>query len=385
MVELVAGIGDHITLEGSTARGAGDLDGIETIDVLGGKTVLRLSTPEELAVGGDDLAGQFGVDDLIDLGGVAHVGIAYERQRTVASGLQHSEQRVLLLSLGHLSLGVGSNASLVLIGVHLELVLCLGSVSLGAIGLGRLSLHLFGGRLVGLSGAIGLHATLVSHTGVELCQEGNDLFSIIGLPELQVSRTLQELTHALRLTDTRHFDHDAAVLTFELLDVGLHNAELIDTGADHVERVVDSRLHLSAQGLLDLLVVALRRNLALQLLCGEDLGEMTVGGVLVECLDEQRDEVVLAGFFLSLGFLHRLHEISVFLVIGEHVNDIGHGDLEDHVHTTLQIKAEADLCLQTVLIRVDSQVLHRVFVVLLCYGVSQFGSLLVVVARGSRK
>ena len=112
---------------------------------------------------------------------------------------------------------------------------------------------------------------------------------------------------------------------------------------------------------------------------------MTVGGVLVECLDEQRDEVVLAGFFLSLGFLHRLHEISVFLVIGEHVNDIGNGDLEDHVHTTLQIKAEADLCLQTVLIRVDSQVLHRVFVVLLCYGVSQFGSLLVVVARGSRK
>ena len=65
----------------------------------------------------------------------------------------------------------------------------------------------------------------------------------------------------------------AKLLTFQLLDVRLYNTKLIDTGADNVERVVDSILYRSADSLLYLCVAALRRNLALQLLGSEHFCE----------------------------------------------------------------------------------------------------------------
>ena len=73
-------------------------------------------------------------------------------------------------------------------------------------------------------------------------------------PRTQGWRYPGELTNALRLVDTRHFDHDTALLAFELLDVRLNNAELVDTCTYHEERVVDGCLNLIAQHLFYLLV-----------------------------------------------------------------------------------------------------------------------------------
>ena len=106
-------------------------------------------------------------------------------------------------------------------------------------------------------------------------------------PRTQGLRSLEKLTNALRLVDTRHFYHDTALLAFELLDVRLNDTELVDTCTYHEERVVDSCLNLIAQHLLYLLVRRVGRYLALKLLCGEDLREVMSRSVLLVSVDEE--------------------------------------------------------------------------------------------------
>ena len=97
-------------------------------------------------------------------------------------------------------------------------------------------------------------------------------------------------------------------------------------------------------------------------------------------VNEEGDEVFLAGLFFLLSFVHRLFEGGVGLVVGQCFDNIGHAHFEDDVHTSLKVKTEANLCLQTFLVRVDAKVLHRVFVVLLCDGVLNLCCLSVIVA-----
>ncbi len=236
------------------------------------------------------------------------------------------------------------------------------------------------------SGSVGFGMTAVGHTLVELLQIGGHLLGIIGLPELEVGTSLQEFAHTLRFLDARHFHHDAAFLAFKLLDVGLHHAKLVDTSAHHIERVVDGGLHLSAQCFLHFGVGTLWRNLALQLLGGEHLSQLVARSILVIGIDKQRDEITVGSFFFFGSCLsHRLCESHVGLVIGQCLDNIGHGNLKDNVHTAFQVKSETDLSLQALLVRINAQIFHRILVILLGNRILYLCRLAVVIARGSRE
>ena len=77
---------------------------------------------------------------------------------------------------------------------------------------------------------------------VDLCDLRQQLGEVVGLPELEVSRSLEEFTYTLRLLDTRKLDQDTTGLS-QFLDVRLNNAETVDTGAEHHKRVVDSAFY----------------------------------------------------------------------------------------------------------------------------------------------
>ena len=121
---------------------------------------------------------------------------------------------------------------------------------------------------------------------VEVNEERHDFLSVVGLPELEVSAALQELTYTFGFLDAGHFDHDAAFLSFEGLDVRLYDTESVDTCAEHVVGVVDGALYLCAQHAFDFFVGALCCHLVAQLLCGEEFGESLVGLQCLVVLDE---------------------------------------------------------------------------------------------------
>ena len=279
------------------------------------------------------------------------MGISHHAQ-TLRNHLQHGCERVSLLQCCHLGIfaffTVGlSHLVVVLLQVKLGLV-CSGLGGSGCVFL--LSADRVGGCLLG--GSVFLAAVDGSQTLVELVEQRGNVLTVVGLPELKVGASLKELAHTLRLADTRHFYHEASLLAFELLDVGLNDAELIDTVADNVERVVDSCLHFGAQGGFHLLVGALCVHLSLQLLRSEDGSQGAVGSVAVEGVDEQRDEITLTGFFFLLCFLHGLHKVGISLVVGKHLDDIRHADLEDYIHTALEVQTQTYLRFQALLIRV---------------------------------
>ena len=138
---------------------------------------------------------------------------------------------------------------------------------------------------------------------VELHEIRLHFLIVVCLPELEVCATLQELTHTLRFADTRHLNHDAAFLSFELLDVRLNYSELVDTVAHNVERVVDGRLHFLAQHLLNFTVRALSAYLALKLLCCKHCREASAVGVLLVGVDEKGYKVALTCLFLLTRLL----------------------------------------------------------------------------------
>ena len=74
------------------------------------------------------------------------------------------------------------------------------------------------------------------------------------------------------------------------------------------------------------------------------------GGILFVTLDKEADEVLLARFLFLLGFLHRLCESRISLVVGEHGDNIGHRHLKNNVHTTLEVKTQANLHLTALLV-----------------------------------
>ena len=173
-----------------------------------------------------------------------------------------------MLLLGSLDLCVRtlSCCSSSIIALKLQLSLC--RVCLCWFSLSNLSLHTIGLGCVCLS-------TSTSKTLVELYQIWLYLLVVICLPELQVGTTLQELTHTLWFTNTRHLHHDTSLLSFQFLDVWLNNSELINTVAYHIEGIVNSSLYLFAQHTLHLVVRTLCAHFALQLLCSEDCCKLT--------------------------------------------------------------------------------------------------------------
>ena len=124
-------------------------------------------------------------------------------------------------------------------------------------------------------------------------------------------------------------------------------------------------------------------HFSFQLLCGEDLSEAVARCSVMVGVDEECDEVLLACLFSFLCFCHSLLVGCVSLVVSEDVDNVGHADLEYHVHTALQVEAQTDLCFQTLLVGVVSEILHGVFVVLLSDRVAELCCLAVIVACGN--
>ena len=225
---------------------------MELVDVLCLYAVGWLGAPEEAAVRRYDALCLRRVYEAVDISCIACVGVCDEREALSACWLQDSEEWVELLCLCYLLVcrllvGSSSGCSVCLFLLYLELWLCL---CVGLCCSGRVSHFL-------LCCVSHLFLSAVGETLVELCEVRYYFGSVECLPELEVCRALEELTHSLWLTYTRHLDHDTSLLSLKLLYVRLYDAELVDTVTYDIERVVDSRLYLCSQGCLDLLVRAL--------------------------------------------------------------------------------------------------------------------------------
>ncbi len=383
LVELILCLHHHVTLKWGTTIGRRDLQGVQLKDVLCLDAISWLGAPKELEVAGQNLLGQTAIDNLVDGSCIAHARISANAQ-ALSCGLQHGEQRVQLLCLLKLCVGSCLDVFLGILSIlELELrllLLCLLDLLLGR-GLSRG--HIFIG-LCGVGNSLLLGIT-IGDALIELLQIRQDLISIVSLPELQVCGTLQKLTHTLRLTDTRHLYRDTTLGTLHLLDIGLNHAKLVDTRANHIERVVDGSGHLRANDLLHLAVSAGRRDFALQLSSGKHLGKLVARGILVVSVDEKGDEVALCGLQLLASLIHGTGKGDVGLVIGKILHHVGHGDLKDYIHTALKVQTQTNLSLETLLVAVDAEILHRILVILLSNGIGPLGRLTVIIACGNRE
>ena len=316
------------------------------------------------------------MDNSVYFCGIAYTGITYEAQCIAPRGTQNGQQWVLFLGGRNLFFIRNFYVALFLIFLKLELRICFlnGFLFTGF-------LNCLGRSGVG-SGCVGHLCVAISQTSVELCQVRNDFFSIESLPEFEVGTTLQQFTHTLWLTNTRHFHHDATLLSLQFLDVRLNNTKLVDTRAHNVERVVNGRLGFFAQCFLYLGVGALWVHLTLQLLRGKDFSQSVAWCILLVRFNKERDKIFLAGFFLCSCLFHRFHEGGICFVVSEHFYYVRHRYLQYHVHTTFQVEAQSDLSFQTSLVRIDAQILHRVFVLLLCNRIFQLCCLAIVIASG---
>ena len=166
LVELVLGIGNHVTLQWSTSIGLCNLQRIEGEDLTLGvltSEVLCLSTPAEFALCREDLAGDIGIDDLVDISGVTGVGIT-NNSESLWNGLEDGEQRVLLQCL------------CLCLGIH-HLVILLGKFGSQVRRVG--SCRVSNGCRVGSSGSCRVSRFYLTTCGgiflVQLCEQGINL------------------------------------------------------------------------------------------------------------------------------------------------------------------------------------------------------------------
>ena len=243
LVKLVLSLSHNLTFQWSTSVLACSADGIEFEDLAG--LVHSLHTPLEGEVGGEYLLSHLRVEEGINLGSVESQGITYHATTLSTCGLEHGEEGILLLSLVR-SLATHAGSSLFIhLVAHLSQHASTALSRVGLLGCGFCGSSLSGsGSSVGCYRVSGLsHGTSVAESSIELREVGSHLRSVVSLPELKVGTTLKELTYTLWLLDAGEFHHDASALSLNLLDVGLHHAEAVDTCAEHIERVVNGLFH----------------------------------------------------------------------------------------------------------------------------------------------
>ena len=356
---LLGGFRNDRTIERSLAVGRRNLDGVEvetTVDL-----VVALDAPLEHDVGGEQLAdGRLG-EVLVD---GCHVGLVSGSDGGAAceAGIEDCKERVLRVvevaflngdlgrggriggaDFGDQALGLGGGSP----G---------GSGSLGGSGLGRSGGSL---RQFGLDELVG--------SG----KRGENLIGVVGGPELQRSGSLQQVADALRLLHARKLDQNA-VRVREAQDVGLRNAEVVDTAAQHVERCADGSLGLLLEDLLDVGVRAFERDV-LAVGAYEKLGDGTAVRKARIRLHEVGDIVGRRALLHRLvGHADRLDESRIVLAVaGQSLHDILDLHLQHDVHTALEVQAQVQLLLLTLLVGelaeaqvVNRQVLHRIEVML---------------------
>ena len=146
--------------------------------------------------------------------------------------------------------------------------------------------------------------------------------AVISLPELKVCRTLEQLTHTFRLTNTRHFNHQSTFLSFEFLNVWLYYTILVDTVCHNVVRVIDSGSDLVTKSFLHFCIGTLCAHLAFKLLCSEHFSKFMTWSNLVISINEECYEVFLTTHLFLFCLSHSLLESGILLVISQCFHNI---------------------------------------------------------------
>ena len=204
VVKLAAGAGHDIAVEHGLA-----VDGAQSNQVEDVGTVLScclgLDGPSQLQVGRQRGASGGRVDDGVHSSGVA------------SGHHTHNGAATTLLNQHLIASEFGQCATL-----------RSGGSGLSLLSLGRVDSS--GGRVGGLGLSLSNGLTSVLVQSVERTQQVRQR---VGLIELQVSGTLQQLAHALGFLDTGQLEQDAAG-ALQLLDVGGNHTEAVDTVAQHL-------------------------------------------------------------------------------------------------------------------------------------------------------
>ena len=202
-------------------------------------------------------------------------------------------------------------------------------------------------------------------------KRGENLIGVVGGPELQRSGSLQQVADALRLLHARKLDQNA-VRVREAQDVGLRNAEVVDTAAQYVERRTDGCLGLLLEDLLHVGVRTFERDV-LAVGAYENLGDGAAVRKTRISLHEVGNIVGRRALLHRLvGHADRLDEGRVVLAVaGQSLHDIFDLHLQHDVHTALEVQTQVQLLLLALLVGelaeaqvVNRQVLHRIEVML---------------------
>ena len=137
--------------------------------------------------------------------------------------------------------------------------------------------------------------------------------------------------------DTREFKKDLTVFFLKHLDVGRNNTILVDTSAEHVRRVVDAVVDLFFKfGLNGFVVVATADGVL------EEHREVGLAVDVAIFLAESADVVVCFMFGdEGIGCCEGFFKSRVVFDACHRTDDVGHRHLENHVHTALEVEAEA--------------------------------------------
>ena len=231
--EVSTRVGDHVTFERCTTVTL-RLERYELIVSV--SLVDSLHCPVETCVTRQNGFRNLRVQHCVDFSGIYIVNSTYDRTAVCLTGLvdrrvKNSEEWVVLLVLSYLSGLISLNCSSGVAEQLCEFItFCLRSL----FGFYFFSLYL----LCLLRGRS-------SKLTVDLCQQRQQLGSLIGLPELKVRRTLEQFTNTLRLFDTRKFNQDTTRLS-QFLNVRLNNTETVDTCTEHVKGVLNSSINFLA-------------------------------------------------------------------------------------------------------------------------------------------
>ena len=332
-------IHDHAAVQRSLAVGRADLERIKRETPV----VLRfaLDTPLETNVRRQQLA--HGIHTQV-AGNGRRIGNGYGTHDSASAiiGIEQREERIFLAGIAGCPRSRGS----LLRSRSIVLHLC--DQAFGRIfGTGSSRLLLSKRFLHGRIGRPG--SQFVAQKLIGLLQGTHQLGVIISRPELERSGTLQQLAYALRLLHARQLDQNT-VRIGQALDVGLRNAEMVDTTAQDVERSVDRSVGFLLQDLLDLAVRAVRRDI-LTIRTYEKRSQRSTAGNLTISLGELADVVVGTLFKRLVGTGDGLLEHRIVCAVTcQGFQHVLHLHLEHDIHTALQVETQVDLLLLDLLV-----------------------------------
>ena len=361
MILVVVVLGVFNDVAGKCGSTVGTTEGIEFEHIAALEHVAGLHTPCEHEVGGEHFAGCGAADEFTHGSSIGTVDVTYHTTggayETLTAHTLHQTAEEGMCSMGcsnglfvgfcrcgFLSTLIGG------LGHLLEVVGDAGSRS------GILShCNLFLGRSLGGSGVGLFRMGSLGQTGIESREGGVDFIEGIALPELQVCTSLKQVTDTLGLLDTGHFNHNLSHLSATLkdLDVGLCHTEAVDTVLHHLVGVAHSSLDFGLKCTAHLGIAAVGGDVGFLELEGEYATELVLACLFLILADKDVEEVLAALFRFGFSLFDCSLDHGVAGIrTGKILYYFGHADLEDDVHTTLQVKSETDLQLFTLLVRV---------------------------------